>query len=172
MKITEYSKVTSVSSSDLFLLDGSNGTKTILASNLASALPGLLTSTQFISRLTMSNLTQNTTLASTDRLLVGTSSGNRAITVSNALFAMLDAAAPPETHRMIFRGKYLGSSVTTTQINNVRNGTFKDLWLGDYWTIGGKDWRIVDMDHRSAVKGTSTMYHHLVLMPDSCLYNP
>ena len=44
MKITDYEKVQSLAASNIFLLDGPNGTKTIAADALAKALIGLLSS--------------------------------------------------------------------------------------------------------------------------------
>ena len=42
MKITDYEKVQALAASNIFLLDGPNGTKTIAADALAKALIGLL----------------------------------------------------------------------------------------------------------------------------------
>lgn len=41
MKITDYEKVQALAASNIFLLDGPNGTKTITADALAKALIGL-----------------------------------------------------------------------------------------------------------------------------------
>lgn len=43
--------------------------------------------------------------------------------------------------------KNLGSVVTAEQKTNIQNGTFKGFFLGDYWTIGGHNWRIVDFNY-------------------------
>ena len=48
MKITDYEKVQELAASNIFLLDGPNGTKTIAADALAKALIGLLSSKDFI----------------------------------------------------------------------------------------------------------------------------
>lgn len=40
-------------------------------------------------------------------------------------------------HNSIYRGKYLGSSVTAEQYLAISTGAFTDLYIGDYWTIGG-----------------------------------
>ena len=57
MKIIDYEKVKRVGANDVLLLDGENGTKTILASDLAVALIDLLSSEDFISGLDMGVLT-------------------------------------------------------------------------------------------------------------------
>lgn len=75
----------------------------------------------------------------------------------------------PEMHRMIFRGKNLGTSLTAAQKTAIQNGTFTDLWLGDYWVIGGVNWRIVDFDYWWNCGDTAFAKHHLVIMPDTVL---
>lgn len=121
MKIIDYEKVQTLVSNDIFLLDGDNGTKTILA--------------------------------------------------SDALFAILDAFAPAEMRRTIFRGKNLGTALTTEQKSNIQNGTFKGFFLGDYWVIGGHTWRIVDFNYWYNCGDTAFTNNHLVIMPDVALYN-
>lgn len=36
-------------------------------------------------------------------------------------------------HKSIYRGKNLGTHPTEAQLANVKNGTYEDLYLGDYW---------------------------------------
>ena len=38
-------------------------------------------------------------------------------------------------HNSIYRGKNLGSTITAEQSAAIRNGTFKDIYPGDYWSI-------------------------------------
>ena len=74
-------------------------------------------------------------------------------------------------HNAIYRGKSLGSSVTTAQYNAIKNGTFEDLYIGDYWTINGVNWRIAAFDYYLNSGDASCTTHHVVIVPDSCLYN-
>ena len=83
----------------------------------------------------------------------------------------------PQMHRNIFRGQNLGSTFTDEQKSAIAVGTFDDLYLGDYWTINGNTWRIVDFDYWR-YNGTATLpsevtgydKHHVVVMPDWQLY--
>lgn len=77
----------------------------------------------------------------------------------------------PEQRRMIFRGKNLGTVLTTSQKTAIQNGSFDDLFLGDYWVIGGHTWRIVDFNYWYRCGDVSFGKNHLVIMPDSVLYN-
>ena len=74
-------------------------------------------------------------------------------------------------HNAIYRGKYLGESVTATQYAAIKAGTFDDLFIGDYWTIGGVNWRIAAFDYYLNCGDTACTAHHVVLVPDTCLYN-
>lgn len=92
----------------------------------------------------------------------------------------------PEMHRNIFRGNNLGSEVTAAQLSAIQNGTFSNLYVGDYWvtpiTINGTEksvnWRIADIDYYyvpSRYQGSKyydegLSEHHLLMLPDEGLY--
>ena len=116
MKISEYSGINHLSKSDIFLVDGVDGTRTI--------------------------------------------------NVQDAILSMLHLMSS-ENHRSVVRGKFLGNVLTTEQKAAIQNGTFDNLWLGDYWTINGVNWRIVDFDYWSHRGDTPLTKHHLAIMPDN-----
>lgn len=74
-------------------------------------------------------------------------------------------------HRNVYRGKNLGSSVTAAQKAAIQAGTFDDLFIGDYWVINGVTWVIADMDYFYDCGDTAFTKHHLVIVPNSPLYN-
>lgn len=74
-------------------------------------------------------------------------------------------------HNAIYRGKSLGSTVTTAQYAAIKAGTFDDLYIGDYWTIGGVNYRIAAFDYYLNSGDTSCTTHHVVIVPDTCLYD-
>lgn len=120
MKISEYPQVRKLDKTNIFILDGPNGTKTINGEEFPFALMNL---------------------------------------------------TGPEIHRVIFRGKNLGTSVSTEQKAHIRDGSFEDLWLGDYWVINDITWRIVDFNYWMNCGDTDFTTPHLVIMPDSVLYS-
>lgn len=92
---------------------------------------------------------------------------------SNALVS-LDAYDTLSHKRGIVRGNHLGSVYTPEQQAAVNSGTFENLYLGDYWTHGGVNWRIVDFDYwlgtpDKLTYGTYVTKHHLVIIPDNTL---
>ena len=74
-------------------------------------------------------------------------------------------------HNAIYRGKSLGSTVTTAQYAAIKAGTFDDLYIGDYCTIGGVNYRIAAFDYYLNSGDTNCTTHHVVIVPDTCLYN-
>lgn len=74
------------------------------------------------------------------------------------------------THNMVYRGKALGTNVTSEQWAAIKAGTFKDLYLGDYWSIGGMDYIIAAFDYWYKCGDTACNTHHAVVIPRSNLY--
>lgn len=72
-------------------------------------------------------------------------------------------------HNSIFRGKYLGTSVTAAQYAAISAGTFDDMFIGDYWTINNVVWRIAAFDYWYRCGDTECTTHHIVIVPDSNL---
>lgn len=100
---------------------------------------------------------------------------NEIDTVENKLVqeTLLRIITAPNTgaHNAIYRGKFLGTSVTEAQYAAISAGTFDDLYIGDYWTIGGVNYRIAAFDYYFNSGDTACTDHHVVLVPDTCLYN-
>lgn len=85
---------------------------------------------------------------------------------------LLDAIIPKNAgaRNSIYRGKSLGSSVTAEQYAAISAGTFDDLMIGDYWTIGGVNYRIAAFDYWLKTGNTECTTHHVVIVPDTNLY--
>ena len=75
------------------------------------------------------------------------------------------------SHNAIYRGKYFGTSVTDEQYTAIANGTFEDLYIGDYWAINGITYRIAAFDYYLNTSDTNCTKHHIVIVPDTALYN-
>lgn len=74
-------------------------------------------------------------------------------------------------HNCVYRGKYLGSSVTAEQYAAIAAGTFEDLYIGDYWTISSVNYRAAAFDfwYGCGDGGNYCTTHHVVIVPDSAL---
>lgn len=73
-------------------------------------------------------------------------------------------------HNCLYRGKYLGNQLTAAQSAAIRAGTFDDMYIGDYWTINGVNWRIADFDYWYQTGDSACNTHHVVVVPDVPLY--
>jgi hypothetical protein len=125
-------------------------------------------------------LTKITTPANAHIIPIHDGTGLKGITYENLAKKVnepMDAKVAPllfnnaGAHNAIYRGKSLGTSVTSAQYAAIANGTFTDMYIGDYWTIGGVNYRIAAFDYYLNCGDTSCTKHHVVLVPDTCLYN-
>ena len=73
-------------------------------------------------------------------------------------------------HNCVYRGKALGGSVTSKQWAAIKAGTFKDLYLGDYWSIGGVDYLIAAFNYWLTCGDTACNTNHLLVVPRNNLY--
>lgn len=90
---------------------------------------------------------------------------NKAINTLNDIFQKNAGS-----HNAVYRGKYLGSTVTQAQYDSISAGTFDDLYIGDYWTVNGVNYRIAAFDYYYNTGDTKCDTHHAVLVPDTALY--
>ena len=74
-------------------------------------------------------------------------------------------------HNAYPRCKYLGTAVTDAQNTAIKNRTYDDLFIGDYWTINGVNWRIVAIDYYFNVSDTNFDKGNIIVMPDTVLYS-
>lgn len=82
------------------------------------------------------------------------------------------AGFSPEMHRNIFRGKCLGESITEEQMIAIRKGSFRNLYVGDYWEINGTKYRIADINYWRNVgypESEKVQKPHILIVPDTVL---
>lgn len=106
-----------------------------------------------------------------DVLIKDGANGTKIINVSDASNAFLELVMVPEMHRNIYRGKNLGTEITVEQKAAITTRKYTDLFIGDYWVIGGVTWRIADIEYWYNHGDTAFTKPHLVMVPDTTLYN-
>ena len=78
-----------------------------------------------------------------------------------------DSAA---AHNAIYRGKKLGNVLTGEMLAGIRDGSFSDLYVGDYIETEDNIYRFMDFDYFlgcvSGVSGGKIEKHHAILVPD------
>ena len=70
-------------------------------------------------------------------------------------------------HNSIYRGKSLGTTFTAAQSTAITSGLFTDMFIGDYWTINGVKYVIVDFDPYYRCGDNISLGHHIAVMPAS-----
>lgn len=127
----------------------------------------------------VADLTALTTPASGNLIPIHDGSALKKITFANLQSGILapvrEEVAPllfnnAGAHNAIYRGKSLGTSVSSAQWAAIAAGTFDDMYIGDYWTISNIVWRIAAFDYYYKKGDTSCTTHHVVVVPDSNLY--
>ena len=78
---------------------------------------------------------------------------------------------PAEMRRNIYRGKNFGANVSAEQWKAIKNGEFTNLFVGDYWIINNKTYRIADIDYLYNCGDTAFTNHHLIIVPDTNMGN-
>lgn len=144
-----------------------------IAAALEEAAPGLVTTTQ------RGFLAPDAEAIANGFIKIATS-GNKGL-MSKDFAALLESpeaivfiagkalTRTPGFHNSLYRGKYLGNTVTAAQWAQISAGTFDDMFIGDYWTIGGANWRIAAFDYWLHNGDTACETHHIVIMPDTNL---
>ena len=96
---------------------------------------------------------------------------NRFINWGKSAFVPLAGSNSIPFHNAYPRCKYLGTSITDAQNTAIKNRTYDDLFIGDYWTINGINWRIVAIDYYYNVGDTNFDKGNIIVMPDTVLYS-
>lgn len=116
---------------------------------------------------TYSNLKSKlkTALVGTGDITTGPS-GAGVSTVSDAVKVLNDIVAHNDAliHNAIGRGENIGTSVSSAQWASIKDGSFKNMYIGDYWLINNYHWRIAAFDYYYGRNGVTA--HHVVIVPD------
>lgn len=104
----------------------------------------------------------STTLAAADVFLTDGVKGTKKIMKSDLTFALFEDI--PEMHKCIYRGKKIGTTLSSAQASEIAAGTYHDIWIGDYWLSANVKWTVVDFDYYNAL-GVSQP--HIIVMPMS-----
>lgn len=113
------------------------------------------------------NMESNSNIKNALKLLNKVNGVNTLYNIFGEHYLCHDGIGP---HNATYRGKALGSAVTAEQWAVIANGTFTDLYIGDYWTIGGINYRIAAFDYYLRSGDTDTTTHHVTLVPDTNMY--
>lgn len=130
----------------------------------------------------MGDLTALQTVEDSYMLFIHDGSGLKKVTAENLKKDLADliavnkaildkvTASGAGAHNSVYRGANLGTSVTSAQWAAIQAGTFDDMYIGDYWVIGGVTYRIAAFDYYLRAGDTDMTTHHVTLVPDVPMY--
>jgi hypothetical protein len=119
-----------------------------------------------------------TALADADVTNTDGASGVRKVTMVHLAEAVYDklsknGVGTPVGKSGIYRGANLGTGATfsaastSAQRSAIADGTFTGLFVGDYWTINNRIYRIADFNYWKRSGDTDFNVNHLVIVPDA-----
>lgn len=121
---------------------------------------------------TMIQQAETTSVGGGDYLYVWQNNALKRVSAENlANFTAVLAQAGAGAHNATYRGAYLGNALTDAQAAAIKAGTFDNMFIGDYWTIGGVNYRIAAFDYYLHAGDTECTTHHVVIVPDVPLYS-
>lgn len=147
-RIKDLSAITTASDADVMPIDGANGTKGMTFGNVATNILNKLTNKTY-------------TLDMGEKTLPGAVNELYEGSVRNSAGG----------HNSIYRGKNLGTAFTAAMSTAIQNGTFDDLYVGDYLTINGTVYRVAGFNLIKNCGDNSSVGNNMCLVPDSALYN-
>lgn len=137
-KIADYERVSDIKPGEVLLIDGSErGTKTIGVDDFIKIVTeSAPEDDQKGATVDFSALPKVDSLAKTnwESLLNDPHAGENAkAAMKDLYYIMANAVMDINVRRNIFRGKNLGTEVTQEQYKYIEDGTFRGLFIGDYW---------------------------------------
>lgn len=123
-----------------------------------------------------------TNLDNSDVFILDGDGGSRKITAKELATASADklmqyTSSIPAGKSGLYRGASLGSgntfaaASTSAQRAAIANGSFDGLFIGDYWTIGSRIYRIADFNYWKRTGDTDFNTNHIVIVPDASFGN-
>lgn len=75
------------------------------------------------------------------------------------------ATANANTHNATYRGQNLGS-FNETFADDIDNGTFNNMWVGDYFTVNKHTYKIAGFNYKYGHEENTTLANHLIMITD------
>lgn len=107
--------------------------------------------------------------ANNDFLMTFNDNSESKTRLRDAFYSLVPDGAP--THNNVFRGQNLGA-LNATHIANIQNGSFHDMFIGDYFSINGSNYVIAGINYKRHHGNNIDLGNHLVLMPSDWSKTP
>lgn len=115
----------------------------------------------------LEDMTRGDALAERTATALATISSNADLVSAIETFTALWNVTPEVSHKCVYRGASLGTTLTSEQKSKIADGSFDGLYVGDYWTINNRVYRIADINYYYNSGDTGFTKNHLVIVPDA-----
>lgn len=75
------------------------------------------------------------------------------------------ATANANTHNATYRGQNLGS-FNETFAGDIKNGTFYNMWVGDYFVVNNHTYKIAGFNYKCGHEENTNLANHLIMITD------
>ena len=85
--------------------------------------------------------------------------------IGKSIFKYAGEWTPTLAHNAIYRGQSLGP-FNETFANDIDNGTFNNMWVGDYFTINNHIYKIAGFNYKYDHEENTGLTNHLIMITD------
>ncbi len=162
-KITELSTTTSADESDLLILRKSDGTgvKAITVEDMRGIITGLLSD--------LDTTDKDSIVDAVNEVLAKVVEHAGWLDGLQELFDHFGISGAGLANS-IFVDEAVADTILTDKATEISNGTFEGMWVGQYVADGSQKYRFGDFDYFLHCGDTETTAHHILTVPDKCMY--
>lgn len=162
-KISELNLATKAVDNDLLILRKSDGTgvKAISVANLRNIITGLLSD--------LDTTDKDSIVDAVNEVVAHVTEHARWLDGLQELFDHFGIAGAGLANS-IFVDEAVSDTILADKATEITAGTFEGLWVGQFVADGSQKYRFSDFDYRLHCGDRETTKHHILTVPDKCMY--
>lgn len=162
-KISELNLATKAVDNDLLILRKSDGTgvKAISVANLRNIITGLLSD--------LDTTDKDSIVDAVNEVVAHVTEHAKWLDGLQELFDHFGIAGAGLANS-IFVDQAVSDTILADKATEITAGTFEGLWVGQHIDDGNQKYRFADFDYFLHCGDTETVKHHILTVPDKCLY--
>ena len=162
-KISELTAASAAVDNDLLILRKSDGTgvKAISVANLRNIITGLLSD--------LDTTDKDSIVDAVNEVVAHVTEHAEWLDGLQELFDHFGIAGAGLANS-IFVDETVADTILTDKATEITNGTFEGLWVGQHIDDGSQKYRFADFDYFLHCGDTETTRHHILTVPDKCMY--
>ena len=85
--------------------------------------------------------------------------------IGKSIFKYAGEWSPTLVHNSMYRGQNLGS-FNETFAGDIKNGTFNNMWVGDYFVVNNHTYKIAGFNYKYGHEENTGLTNHLIMLTD------